>query len=425
LIESPGFFLFIALVKPTKPYHFLFPTFFYLPSYLADAIDCARMSRNIPPSYSPLRFVVIGCWAVMILLAVWLGNNIEQLYFLNPESTAFSRVQGQDWVRWLDGDQHPKVEAVHPLLSYKPFLLESFQEGDQLLKINYHEVYQAEVADQISKSAQAGKTFIYQLTRSSATGPSNRINIQWTNGYFLSYSFNDVNVWWRLSFWLSALGAFAAFMVFLILRPFFQQNPKAYFGLGLIVALGFLIPASRLGHVLYLVVESDLIRTGFEKWFFCLFSLLLIGYSILIVGFRWSGSAWWLLPSRLFGVLAMLAISYLTIQDQAWGAMQPLLERAVLLFFILHLLTALGLWLWGEGKPSLRRILVSLGVLLCSVGAVWGYLSEDTLLQETALFTSELMLLFPVFNAASSRLPFGQVSVVMTRSLQSVVFIVL
>jgi hypothetical protein len=372
------------------------------------------------------RGIIISLYGVLCLLGWQLGNQLSELLFFAESPAAFSQVEGQDWVLWTDRDNHASVDAVHPLLKYKAFLTEVFLENDQLLKINYHEVYKAEVAENISKHAASGKTFIYQIERNNATtGITSRTNIQWVNGYRLSYTFNEVGLWWRVNLWLSGLGTFVAFVVLLILFPFLRKNSRTLMGLGLVVGLGLLLMGLLLGHDLYLIVESDLVNVTFEKVFFAIFSILVIAYSLLFLLLRWQRAKAWLIPSMLIGSGGIIAILLLSVQDMAWGALQSWLERAVLLFFLIHLLVGALLWAWAQsaGRPSRRRLAVSGGISLMAILAMIGLVTQEVSWQEHALFLTQILLFFPLINAAYSQLPFGKVNVVMTKSLQYVIFI--
>lgn len=381
---------------------------------------------QLPHWYNKVSlWIIIPLYSVLLLLGWRMGGELSQLFFFAEESAAFQQISGQDWVVWEDKDERATVNAVHPLLKYKTFLTENFIEGDKLLKINYHEVYKAEVAENISKSAPSGKTFIYQISRTNpGTGLSSRTNIQWVNGYRLSYHFNEVGAWWQLSLWLAGIGTFLAFVVLLILLPFLRKNSRSLSGLGLVVGLGLIILSLILGHALYLIVESDLVQTTFEKAFFGIFSILLISYTLVFIHFRWERSGWWLLPSSLAGLGGMAAILLLSFRDQAWGDLQGWIERAVMLFFLVHLLGAVLLWVRAKpGRPSKRRMLVSGIVSVLSVSAISALLMDDPQLQEHGLFLTQILLFFPLINAAYSQLPFGKVNVVMTKSLQYVIFI--
>ncbi len=373
--------------------------------------------------FSPL--ILIPFYGMLLALGWGMYLQLSSLLFLAEENSAFERIQGQDWVVWADQDGHAVAQAVHPLLNYKAFLTDNFQEGDKLLKINYHEVYKAEVADNISCAAPPGKTFIYQLERSSSsTGLTARTNLQWVNGYRLSYHFNEMGWGWRLSLWLSALGTFVAFVVLLILLPFLRKNSKALGSLGLVVVLGLLLLGFILGHALYLIVESNLVNAAFEKFFFAVFSSLTLAYAMVFLAFRWQGSKLWLLPSFAMGIGGIAAILLLSLQGRAWGSLQPWIERAVLLFFLTHLLAAALLWVWAKDRrPSTRRLLVSGFIVILCLLAISGLFSASIHLQEYALFLTQILLFFPLINAAYSQLPFGKVNVVMTRSLQYLIFV--
>lgn len=381
---------------------------------------------QFPASHNRISlWIIIPLYGVLLAMGWGLGRELSQILFFAEDTTAFHEIAGQDWVVWVDKDDHATIQSVHPLLKYKAFLTENFWEGDQLLKINYHEVYKAEVAENISQSARSGKTFIYQIERANAsTGITSRTNIQWVNGYRLSYHFNEVGLWWRLSLWLAGLGAFLAFVVLLILFPFLRKNSRSLFGLGMVVGLGLLLLGLLLGHGLYLIVESDLVNAVFEKAFFGIFSTLLISYTLVFMAFRWVRSWLWLIPSLVGGLGGIVAILILTFQDQAWGPLQGWMERAVLLFFLVHLLASVLLWVWAKpGRPSNRRFLVSGAISFLALLAMGGLIFGDTQIQEHALFLTQGLLFFPLINAAYSQLPFGKVNVVMTKSLQYVIFI--
>jgi len=191
----------------------------------------------------------------------------------------------------------------------------------------------------------------------------------------------------------------------------------------MVVGLGLLLLGLILGHALYLIIESDLVNATFEKTYFGIFSIGVICYTLVFLAFRWQRHWKWLLPSFIAGIGGMVVIFMFGVQDRAWGPLQAWIERTVLLYFLVHLLAAVLLWVWANGRPSMRRILVSGVISLLALLAIGGLLFGNTQSQEHALFLTQGLLFFPLINAAYSQLPFGKVNVVMTRSLQYVIFI--
>ena len=379
-----------------------------------------------PPKWS--IYLILGiCYGGILWLCLTGGQEANRIQWLQEKNTLQSSFQGSDWVHWEEVNGKVIAHQVHPLLSYKSFPIEQIAPGDRLRKINYHELYKAEAVDRISERQLPGKTLIYQVERPNPQGGVDILNLQVINGFRLGFNFNTFSFYWRAGAWLVGIGTFVAFLVLLILLPFLQKNWRPFLPLILVVVLGACVFGLQLVHNLYLIIESDLVNTSFEKFFSLVYAGIVMVYATAYLYFRMPKLKGLVLG--LSGMVALVVIVQLyriIYLADALGGYHELLERFVLSYFFIHLLAAIALSVTSEKsakhwtKHSVALGASVLGILVLLMGN-----SSNELLNEHARFGWQLLLFFPLANSASSQIRFGKVNVVITKSLQYVIFFVL
>ena len=191
---------------------------------------------------------------------------------------------------------------------------EYIRKGDLLKKIDYTPVYKAEEVEEITRSAQPGKVFLYQIERLNASSfAPETINVFVETGFYPYLSYSGNTTYWALSIWIFAIGTFLSMIAIMILYPILKGNLRANFAsvATLLAALSvFLLYFTR--HI-SLLINSDLATPGAEKTFVFLLILAMLVYSFFYLISRLPGK-WRLLA--LPGVLAgsgLLLLSGITV----------------------------------------------------------------------------------------------------------------
>ncbi len=379
-----------------------------------------------PPKWS--IYLILGvCYVAICWLCITSGKEVQETNVLQSVDEVQTAFQGNDWVHWEDVNGKIMARQVHPLLSYKNFPAEQVVQGDRLRKINYHELYQAEAVDRISHSQAPGKTLIYQVERPSPQGGSQVQNLQVINGFRLAYSFNDHSFYWRAGVWFVGIGTLVAFVILLILFPFLRKNWRPFLPLMLVVVSGVSVFGMQLVHDLYLIIESDLIQTTFEKGFTWVYSVWVMGYATAFLYFR--APRYKAVVLGLSG-LVMLFATYQFFQiifvDDVLRGYHLLIEQFCVSFFLIHLLAAIPLSIMGE-KREIRWANHAPALVIGVLGLLFLVLMHmrPMAMHEHVLIGWQVLLFFPLVNSASSQIRFGKVNVVITKSLQYVIFFAL
>ncbi|MEO0470425.1 MAG: histidine kinase, partial [Bacteroidota bacterium] len=137
--------------------------------------------------------------------------------------------------------------------------------------------------------------------------------------------------------------------------------------------------------------------------------------------------AYFAIPSVLIGGWFLYRVYQIVYVSQSLKYFHDILEEYAAVFALLHILAGIGFFL-VDNRPSMRGLILVTGVGLFSLlGLVYYSFTEpDTFFhREHALFVFNLLLFFPLVNAAFLQLQFGKVSLVITRTIQYLVIAIL
>lgn len=369
-------------------------------------------------------------------------------YFLYSYYTEFQRIQdfevvegldsifeGNDWITCTDTEKGIIVERVHPLPGYKKTDLLPIKPGDRIEKIDYHDLISAEQLRKITE-AKAPTTLISLTVR--PYDPYNQIfekdpiGTIITNGYRLSFSYNILGTYWHLNGWIAGIGAFIALVILVILYPIVRRRILSHLSLLGVVAIAAILFFFQFGRHIYLIVENDLSTITFEKQFFLVFMLLLMGYAVLYLLFKGlgRGKMWFLaIPSMLATGFLFFQTYQVLYVSETLRFYHTLTENTVIEFFLLHLLGGAFLFLTSADKEERRKERISLSLIGILALGVTGYFIfrgdiEDAT-REHIWFLANLLMFFPLIHASLRQLQFGKVSLVITQSLQYLIVFVL
>ncbi|MDX2248600.1 MAG: histidine kinase [Bacteroidia bacterium] len=335
--------------------------------------------------------------------------------------------EGNDWVTWKDTPQGVIAFHVHPLPLYKPIDKDRLREGDRLLSIDYNTIPQAEVVDKITGAARPGYIFIAKVERTDPTNLSVETREPLIrNGFRLTFSFNQFAAYWHIISWVVGIGAFVSLVMLVILLPIIRGSIRDYLPLLGIVITALLFFMLQLLHHVYLIVESDLVSTGFEKVFIITYCLLLFLYGSYYFYFKSeSRNTLFAIPSFLTAGYLLYSFYDIIFVSEDLKYFHDVIENYTALFFLIHVLTGVVLYLQTNWKTrALRRLtgLVALGII---AGAGIGYYflpnPSSVINKEHIFFLQNILLFFPLINATFLQLQFGKVSLVVTQTLQYMV----
>lgn len=365
------------------------------------------------------------------LALAWAGYSFHrqatELRRLQVDTELDGRFEGNDWVTWQNTNQGVVAQQVHPLPGYKPIDQRRIREGDRLLQLDFIDITQAEVVDRITRAARPGHIFVAKFERTDPYSQTVEvIEAMIKNGFRLGFSYNQTPFYWHLSSWIAGLGAFMALIMLAILLPLARTDRRKYLPLlGVVISALLWFFLQMLRHV-YLIVESDLERTGVEKAFLLGYIFLLFSYAIFYFLFK-SGARHVILglPSLVLGSFLGYRVYEIVYLTQELKHFHDLIEAYAFIFFLLHLVAALCLFMvdrWPE-----RNLGSYLGLMLITLvgGAGIAYYAlpglHGLLGQERALFVFQVMAFFPLINATLLQLQFGKVSLVVTQTIQYLV----
>lgn len=376
--------------------------------------------------------IVFGALLALSSIAYY-GRFDEQSGYWDP-SVGNKSFGGNDWVVWGDSEDGVKALHVHPLILSNPLLKDRYiRKGDILKRIDYQDVYLAEVADEIVLNAAPGTVLLYQVERSVAEGlPSQWQNLLLENSFLPQYTVTENGFLWSLLPWLLILGTFLSLVstltIFPIVRPSLRRNWPLF---GVIVMSFVVFGMMGLRH-LNLLVSNDFSQPGFERLFIYAFSILLPVYGALAFFTKLKGWGRW---GSLFSgaVIALIGITaYLALFKQPFVLYGDLLSKFVLFVFLLHvvsllLISVMQMW---KGRSRLDMIFHLLSIFYSGPLLVLylGGVMEWDFIPATNEFTDFMVygaVLIPLISIAASQLKFGRVSLVLTSSLQYIVFAVI
>ena len=350
--------------------------------------------------------------------------------------TPSSPFSGNDWVNWANSDEGVVVTSVHPLIKGNSILEGQYLEtGDILRKIDYEDIYDAEVVDNIVANAPPGKLLLFQVDRStSLTGENNWESLLIETGVDPKFDFTDTHSLWSIFPWILILGSFLSLISMLIIYPIIRSRLKTTWPLFAVISLSFLVFLSLLARHLNLLISTDFISTEVESAFLVVFLSLVLVHGVVAVYSRIKVK--WM---KLLVIPGLIAGGYFFFQAQEtlYGNGEPLLSNLFepfTLHFILSavmavlLLSVIEKW---RGRSLIDQLfhllsLAFVGSLLAfytlapSAGSV--YLVHDNALPEWPMLLSFGAIQIPMISATASQLKFGRVSVVLTSSIQYLLF---
>ncbi len=340
-------------------------------------------------------------------------------------------VEGNEWVEWENSSEGVRAKSVHPLIAGNPLLRGLYvEEGDLLRKVDFNDVFDAEVVNQIVRNAPPGTVLLFQVDRvNPVTGEREWKNLFIENSFEPAFSFSQSRPLWTLFPWVAVFGAFLSlislFIIFPIIRTRFLQS-WPLFG---VILFSFLVFSTLLIRHLNLLVRTEYSELGFER----LFTITFMGLILLhgLVSLRSRLTRWWRLILLADTALALFFIFQLLQPENFPATKYPLPghQRFILGFLLIHVFGALLLSVvekW-KGRSQIDKAFHLLSVLYVAPLLLGNLLvqpggSGAWLIGEPGLLLAFGTVMIPMISATASQLKFGRVSVVLTSSLQYVLF---
>ena len=380
-------------------------------------------------------YMVLGLFYMSLGYMVYaFYAEVAEIRSLHEGEDLDAEFQGNDWVTWKDTEKGVLADHIHPLYKYQSSYQTSQDQkiikGDRLRKIDYNEITKAEVVDNITAAARPGLPIVANLERTDPLSLKiDRVRSIFTNGFRLTFSFNDIGAYWNSLGWIVGIGAFVSMIMLAILLPIVRGNWREFLPLlGVVVSALFFFLLQLVRHI-YLIIESDLESFGFEKVFIFTYIFTLFMYVIYYFFFK-SGTrnVLFVLPSILVGGYIMVSVYQILFLDKQFKFFHDLVEQYAALFFLLHTGVATILFILANWSEKSMRDLVGLMVVgaLSLLGiAYYRNINEiDWINKEHIFFLYNLVLFFPLVNATFLQLQFGKVSLVVTQTIQYLVSIV-
>lgn len=378
----------------------------------------------------------VRTYLVYSLLLVWVGLLAGSCWHFYTQAQSqlpgeFSEMPvgygGNEWVTWENSADGVVAVQVHPLISGNGFLQNRYiQKGDVLRKLDYEDVYDAEVVNEIVAHASPGSVLLFQVERKTALGQGTRWeNLFIENSFDPVFSFTQQRALWSLFPWMVILGTFLSLTSLLILYPILRPVLRTNWPLLGVVALAFGVFGTTLVRHLNLLVRTEYSQIESERVFIFVFALFVLTYSCIAMrSLLVSAAKWLILGAVAVGILWMVLL-WQCLWGNAFGDFVPGVERFVLFFLLATVLTRLALsvlekWRGRSWIDKVFHILSLLYVLPLFLDLFPGLGSVEP--RETTLFFGLGAALIPMISSTASQLKFGRVSVVLTSSIQFIVF---
>jgi len=380
-------------------------------------------------------------YASLILLVVFFHTRssfIKQTQVL-PEG--YARFAGDDWINWETTSQGTIARSTHPLLRYKSWgahlgqRFNSVDKDDKLDRIESEIIEDSSEVDRRMRHLPPGTMRTFYLIKpkniggfldySQAAEP-----IQFTNAFRLSFSFTENGTYWKISLWLLGLGAFISLIMLFILLPLIQGNQLKYRPTLALILAGLAFFLLQLIHQLYIIVDTGRPSILIEQLFILLYMAVLIIYLVnyfYIKSIKQPYAV--IIPSVLVGLWFLYqAVDIIFVREQLLYYHELLEEVCILLLYV-HILGGTAIFMGT--RYSIRQPLAIrnfLGLVSSGFIALIGVLHHGLGIHflpvegEHTMALYYLMLFFPLVNAAILQLQFGKVILVVTRSIQFLVF---
>ena len=327
---------------------------------------------------------VLIVFAALLFAAAWTFNSRfeKQSSFRDQESETLS-FAGYDWVTWEDSEQGVVASHVHPLIQGNPLLRDRYiRKGDILKRIDYQDIYKAEVVNRIVRNAAPGTVLLVQVERPGKEDvPAQWHSLFIENSILPQFTIRKERFLWASLPWLLILGTFLALVSILTIFPIIRPSLKENWPLLGVLVLSFLVFGIMALRHLNLLVSNDYTQPGFEQLFTWIFSILLPlygGVALFMQLSRWR--RWTGLLS--IGLVAFIGFrGYQAIFLRPFALYTDLIENFVLFAFLLHVffllvLSVIRLWRRRSRMDKLFHILSILyagPLLVLYLGSLMGW----------------------------------------------------
>ena len=359
---------------------------------------------------------------VLFLLMFFIG--LVLLNIRHQSGIAFPMHRGEtglpawDWIVWQSASDGLIVKHVYSTAMNTPG--SGIQAGDLLKRIEYKPVPDPDLLHKIHASSAPGQLMIYQVDRNERT-----TGMPTQHNYFVSMSFKPFlgsPEWpehWAVQTIISVITAFFILLILLILLPFLRQDVRKHlpvFNISLLLFIFFTLLAFRNLRI-RLEFASDLVEIEQGVVFglsvmLCLWALLLTLSSPV----RRSFIIW--LPSAM-GSIYFLYILYVSL----WITEDYRQHAQTNQYFLLYHVALHVFWYF---RDSATGPLGETGGLtgLVLFGSGWMLMSDDahSFISASLLTLAFPVLSLPVLDLSASRIRFGKTTLVLTRTIQYLLF---
>lgn len=344
------------------------------------------------------------------------------------EGTLHQNFGGNDWVVWEDTEDGVVARSIHPLIRGNALLYDGyFHEGDILRRIEYQDVYRAEMVRHAARFTPPGAVVLYWVDRPGAVQPGGGWrSLLIEHSFSPSYTFVHEHALWSFSPWLLVAGNFIALITILIILPIIRRALKESWPILLVVLFSFLVFLAMGLHHLNLLVNNTYSSPDLEQGFTMGLSLLLPLYGISTLLSRLQARLRWLivLPLGLVG-FAVVHIGQL-IYANSFVFYAQLVQEYVLTLFLgmvlfMLLLSVVQMW---QGRSRIDKTFHILALVYTGpLFLLYALQAFDwaPAVNEWTDFMCYGTIFIPLINAAAAQLKFGRVSLVLTTTLQYVV----
>lgn len=385
-----------------------------------------RLKRQQLPSLVLLfllgLFLALGTRSV---IQQWKENRLIELQGFEP-----GQFGSTDWIRWVDTKTGVKATEIHPLISNDPLKQGLYlKEGDILRGIEFEPVYQAAAVENILRSSPPGTYLNYTIERED---PSAFVPVSQTilirTSYFPWFSYLESASLWSLFPWLTLTGFFLSLIILLILAPFLRENLRKTWPVLLVLASGFLLFGMFSAYHLNLALSNDLYTLSTEKVFSFILVILALLYALSAI-YIWLEKISPLLiigpaiPAILLGIASYKALFLGAFTLYGTVILRSLFAFLLLMVFASLLFSMLSKWKSRSRLDKISHVLslaFTLPLLIMMFPNPASHSNPAP--AEELRFLSLSVVFIPLLNSAASQLKFGKVSLVLTRSIQYLLF---
>jgi two-component system LytT family sensor kinase len=334
-----------------------------------------------------------------------------------------------DWVRWEDGPKGITAVSVHPLVEDNPLLKGDYVlPGDVLREIDYLPVYNAaSVRDMLLRSAP-GSVFIYQLERSNpSTFQPEQVNLFIESSAAPVFTFVEQKTLWYLLPWMIVPGAFLALASMLIVFPILRKDFKSNWSVFSLLLLALAVFGAHILHHVGLLVSTQYNSPVVEESYLLFMAVLLMLYGCFFL-LRATPPG-----LRKFAILPGLSVLLLLFpmhealhSGQFWIWRDWFVSAAWVVFFALSagalVMSMIQNWKNRSRMDKLFHLLSMPLLLVMLAFYILPFFGLGPAPGEPALLPGLGTLFIPLVSAVASQLKFGRVSLVLTQTLEYVLF---